>query len=38
MGPDGQMEVRRAEAVNPVEQMALPEVPIKLEPPPPIEF
>jgi penicillin-binding protein 1A len=35
---EGQMEVRRAEAVNASEQMALPEVPIKLDPPPPIEF
>jgi len=37
--PDGtQVEVRRAEIVRPVEQLATPDVPIKLDPPPPIDF
>jgi penicillin-binding protein 1A len=34
----GEPEVRRALPVTPVEQLATPEVPIKLDPPPPIEF
>jgi hypothetical protein len=32
------VEVRRAEAVRPVEEFAAPEVPIKLDPPKPIDF
>jgi membrane peptidoglycan carboxypeptidase len=36
---DGEaVEVRRAEAVRPVEEFATPEVPIKLDPPKPIDF
>ncbi|HET6409600.1 MAG TPA: penicillin-binding transpeptidase domain-containing protein, partial [Chthoniobacteraceae bacterium] len=32
------VEVRRAEAVRPVEEFATPEIPIKLDPPKPIDF
>ena len=36
---DGEtVQVRRAEAVRPVEEFATPEVPIKLDPPKPIDF
>ncbi len=39
VAPDGtQVEVRRAEPVRAVEQLATPDVPIKLDPPPPIDF
>jgi penicillin-binding protein 1A len=37
-GPSGEPEVRRAVPVRPIEQLATPEVPIKLDPPAPIEF
>lgn len=38
-GPSGEtVEVRRAEPVRPVEEFAGPEVPIKLDPPKPIDF
>jgi len=36
--PGETIEVRRAEAVRPVEEFATPEVPIKLDPPKPIDF
>ena len=37
--PQGeQVQVRRAERVRPTEQLATPDVPIKLDPPPPIDF
>lgn len=36
--PNGEPEVRRAEPVRAVEELAGPEVPIKLDPPKPIEF
>jgi penicillin-binding protein 1A len=35
---NGEPEVRRAMPVKPVEQLATPEIPIKLDPPAPIEF
>ena len=36
--PGETIEVRRAEPVRPVEEFATPEVPIKLDPPKPIDF